>query len=169
MNLCSLYVFYRGENIQYSYKYNPVTQLYSLLILSVALSLLLFSKNAACQQLPVATDYEEPWEKEDIISQQERGEQSSKIRSLPFEYLSGAVISWYQKEVGTNSISRCPYRISCSRFAKRAIDEHGFLLGISLFIDRNLYRENSHMYENYDLVLSKNGTMKLDDEFYLYP
>ena len=51
----------------------------------------------------------------------------------------------------------------------RAIENHGFLLGISLFIDRNIYRENSHMYENYDLVLGEDGSMKLDDEFYLSP
>lgn len=167
MKLCSPYVFYFGEIILYSCKYNPVIPLCSLLILSVPFSVLLLPENATCQQLPIATEYEEPWEKEDIISHSERGEYSSKIRSLPFKYLSGAVISWYQKDVSTKSISRCPYAISCSRFAKRAIEEHGFLLGISLFIDRNLFRENSHMYENYELVLSEDGSMKLNDEFFL--
>lgn len=155
----------QDDNMQYSLNYNPLSQL--CLLLSLAFALLLISEKSVCQELPTQTAYEEPWEKEDISSQEEQNYYSSGIRSLPFEQLSRALISWYQKDVSTKSISRCPYAISCSRFAKRAIEEHGFLLGISLFIDRNLFRENSHMYENYELVLSEDGSMKLNDEFFL--
>ena len=157
------------NKIRYSNQNNLTAQRCCFLVYSFALTLLLFSENSFCQQFPIETDYEEPWEKEDISSQEEQSYSNSEISSLPFKYLSRALISWYQKDVGTKSISRCPYVISCSRFAMRAIENHGFLLGISLFIDRNIYRENSHMYENYDLVLGEDGSMKLDDEFYLSP
>ena len=77
------------------------------------------------------------------------------------------LIRWYQRDISTRSISRCPFSISCSNYAARAVERHGLLVGVCLFIDRNLYRENAGMVARYSLVEGADGALRLDDGFFL--
>ncbi len=97
---------------------------------------------------------------------------SIRIRSTPppqsfFVSLTNSAISLYQRDISTQSISRCPFEISCSRFAIRSIADHG-VFGVALFIDRYFYRENIESFINYKLIKTNNGLLKLDDKLYLF-
>jgi len=83
-----------------------------------------------------------------------------------FTTASHSLISYYQTNISTNSISRCPYKISCSHFAQQAIQQYN-VFGICVFIDRYFYRENGEMYAHYKLLQTENGALKLDDAFFL--
>jgi putative component of membrane protein insertase Oxa1/YidC/SpoIIIJ protein YidD len=85
----------------------------------------------------------------------------------PVDHFFIGLIKYYQSKISTNSISRCPFYLSCSNFTKRAIEKYGFLLGICFFIDRNQYRENAGMYSCYRKVLNKRKNIKLDDSFFI--
>jgi hypothetical protein len=80
--------------------------------------------------------------------------------------LADHMIQSYQTDISPNSISRCPFKISCSEFARIAIARHG-LLGFFLFIDRYCYRENVDSFSHYPLVDTGEGTLKLDDTQFL--
>jgi hypothetical protein len=84
-----------------------------------------------------------------------------------FTDISNSLISFYQKEISTGSVSRCPFTISCSVFCQRAINRYG-IFGIPLFIDRYFYRENIDSFSHYKLIQIKNGVLKLDDELFLF-
>jgi len=77
------------------------------------------------------------------------------------------LILFYKKDISTNSISRCPFAISCSSFCKEAIEEHG-AFGLVLFIDRYFYRENIDAFSHYSLIQTNYGVLKLDDELFLF-
>lgn len=90
--------------------------------------------------------------------------------SLPQHFLvslSNSVISLYQKDISIQSVSRCPFEISCSHFAKRSISEYG-IIGVAMFVDRYFYRENIESFINYKLIKTKSGILKLDDKLYLF-
>lgn len=76
------------------------------------------------------------------------------------------LIKVYQTDISRNSISRCPFKISCSNFAREAISRYG-LVGFLMFIDRYYYRENMQSFSLYPLVDVGEGTLKLDDSFYM--
>ena len=78
------------------------------------------------------------------------------------------LIRFYQANIGPNSVSRCPFLISCSNFALQAIEKYGFLPGILLFIDRIYYRENPHAAFYYPKRRNNQNYLKLDDSFFLY-
>ena len=82
---------------------------------------------------------------------------------------SGArfLIGFYRRHTATNSISRCPFAISCSRYAEEAIGHFGFVHGLLLFIDRHLYREHTYAWDLYPVVESPDGVLRLDDGFFL--
>lgn len=109
----------------------------------------------------------EPWEAEDVLSL-ERLAGGEALQTSPFIALAGTLIGFYQKEIGPRSVSRCPFHISCSEFARRAILKHGLVLGLALYIDRNLYRENSTTHWYYPYREAGAGLLKLDDGFYLH-
>jgi len=111
----------------------------------------------------------EPWETEDLQKQDHSG-----VRSIPNparlpRALSLRLIRWYQRDIATRSIPRCPFSPSCSNFAVQAIERYGLLSGLCLFIDRNLYRENPQIYDLYNLVQISHGILKLDDQYFLRP
>ncbi|MBM4167494.1 MAG: membrane protein insertion efficiency factor YidD [Ignavibacteria bacterium] len=86
-----------------------------------------------------------------------------------FSFISSAsnnIISYYQTNISINSVSRCPFKISCSHYAQGAIQRHGFL-GICKFIDRYFFRENNEAFSHYKLLQTENGVLKLDDTFFL--
>jgi hypothetical protein len=77
------------------------------------------------------------------------------------------LVSFYQKKISPQSISRCPFKISCSTFAQRAIERYG-IFGVAMFIDRYYYRENHEAFAHYKLVVTNQGILKLDDALFLF-
>jgi putative component of membrane protein insertase Oxa1/YidC/SpoIIIJ protein YidD len=108
----------------------------------------------------------EPWEAEDLGLGGYLEPPILNPQTLA-KTVSTELIRWYRQSLSTNSIQRCPFYPSCSFFAEEAIDQHGFLIGLCLFIDRNLYRENPQMYQFYNLVAVGEGVLKLDDRYFL--
>ena len=106
----------------------------------------------------------EPWEPEDAGLAP--GMQTERPRTLT-QAIGLELIHWYQRDIATRSVSRCPFLISCSNYAARAVERHGLLAGICFFIDRNLYRENAGMAARYSLVEGPDGALRLDDGFFL--
>lgn len=107
-----------------------------------------------------------PWEAEDIYLKEDIDSIISTSTLNVMMKPVDIVINLYQMDITGNSIQRCPFKISCSNFAKIAIKKHG-VLGILIFLDRYFFRENISAYINYNFVLTK-GVLKLDDSFYLY-
>lgn len=81
----------------------------------------------------------------------------------PLGDLALSAIHFYQRDMRDKSISRCPYRVSCSRFAVREIQRHGFIIGLAYFLDRFFYRENEEAMQHYPTVVMPDGSLKLDD------
>lgn len=105
------------------------------------------------------------WEPEDITLPDDRTPARQGLGRL----VADRMIQFYQKKIGPNSISRCPFHISCSSYARQAIEKYGLILGVSAFIDRYFYRENTSSFWHYGLRESGEGVLKLDDSFFLYP
>lgn len=79
--------------------------------------------------------------------------------------VSGALLAFinlYRSRIGPRSIRRCPYVVSCSTFARAAIERYG-LLGLPLALDRYLFRDNLGAFEKYRLVRMPDGSLRLDD------
>jgi putative component of membrane protein insertase Oxa1/YidC/SpoIIIJ protein YidD len=72
------------------------------------------------------------------------------------------LIGVYREHIGPASIRRCPFAVSCSAFARDAIERHG-LFGLLLFFDRYLFRENPDAWRHYGVVRVEDGTLRLDD------
>ena len=107
-----------------------------------------------------------PWEAEDVVPKSPPSESIISPARLPAELVIW-LIHRYQSGIATRSIQRCPFSLSCSHFAIEAIRRHGAFVGLCLFIDRNLYRENPQIFYLYDLVETRDGALKLDDRYYL--
>lgn len=108
----------------------------------------------------------EPWEPgEGMINLLQKGNSVRQPHS-PLDYISLVAISFYQSSVSDKSVSRCPFEISCSRFAVKAIEKYS-LLGYPIFIDRYFFRENASAFSLYTKKLTNNGIVKLDDKIYL--
>lgn len=129
-------------------------------LLRFVVGLLLICSSANCQ----STDYTyDSWEKGEAFTA------SPSILNEPGSnpLVSGmqAFIHLYQSKAAPNSISRCPFLISCSHYADDALTKYG-LFGVPVFIDRFFYRESSELFELYPKVFV-NGKPKYDDSFYL--
>lgn len=127
--------------------------------------LLLFNSFSAFTE----DDYtgEEAWEPEDVrpfYSFHTSGDEG--YVSLP-KAIGKNLIRFYQKKISVKSISRCPFDISCSRFALKAIERYGLFIGILFFIDRNFYREHKFAFLYYPLIENEDFILLLDDHFYL--
>lgn len=112
----------------------------------------------------------EPWEPGEVAIKllQEKQEENQFFVTSFLDYFVLNFISFYQNSLANNSVSRCPFEISCSRLATLAIKKYG-ILGYAIFIDRFFYRENLSAYSLYIKKEIKNGIIKLDDKIYLYP
>jgi putative component of membrane protein insertase Oxa1/YidC/SpoIIIJ protein YidD len=104
-----------------------------------------------------------PWENEDI---RQITFSDSAFAKNQHEVWPLYLIQFYQKKIAPQSISRCPFYISCSNYTTLAIKTNGLLIGMCMFIDRNLYRENFAAQNNY-LLRDKNGELKYDDSFFI--
>lgn len=81
--------------------------------------------------------------------------------------LARALIRFYQADISPDSISRCPFLVSCSNFALRAIESRGVVAGMLLFIDRIYFRENPDARLFYPVRRDARLFLKLDDTFFL--
>lgn len=128
------------------------------------LALLLHSFCQSQVQLDVIA---EPWEPgEENIFEISQINQHPPTTNFIFELLDNS-ISFYQKNIAQRSIHRCPFKISCSAFAKTAISQYG-IVGLAMFLDRYYFRENKLAFIYYKRVEEKNGILKLDDSPFLF-
>ena len=106
-----------------------------------------------------------PWEK-DEIKVSSKAENSSPL--YLFNSIGKNSIKMYQNKIAVKSTSRCPYHISCSNYALKALEKYNFYYAFLLFIDRNLYREHFSAYGYYNYIIYEDNRLKLDDTFFLY-
>jgi putative component of membrane protein insertase Oxa1/YidC/SpoIIIJ protein YidD len=76
-------------------------------------------------------------------------------------------VELYRDHSGGRTTNRCIFHVSCSHFLEQAVSERGVLLGIVMFIDRNMYRENLQAYGMYETLYRPDGVLEVDDGFYL--
>jgi hypothetical protein len=127
--------------------------------LRVALALpALFVARAAHADEPPVDDA--PWEAEDLRATEVPEPPSMALGPLNELVLGG--IRFYQVKIGTSSISRCPYVVSCSAFAKQSFTELGFF-GLPAFLDRFFYRENPDTFMKYPRYVMPDGVIRYDD------
>ena len=107
------------------------------------------------------------WEPDDLSPIYASFDSSGSYIKKPSILLANSLIGFYQKRISTQSLSRCPFYISCSHYAQLAIKKYGLLIGMAFFIDRNCYRENIACWYHYELRENANGVLKLDDSFYI--
>ena len=107
------------------------------------------------------------WEIEDLIPIYSSFDSTEKFIVKPSILCANMLIGFYQNNISTRSISRCPFYISCSHYAYMATNKYGLLPGICFFIDRNFYRENIASFYYYELRENNDGILKLDDSFYI--
>jgi len=107
------------------------------------------------------------WEREDLTPIYSSFDSTEKFVVKPTILCANMLIGFYQSNISTRSISRCPFYISCSNYAYIAINKYGLLPGICFFIDRNFYRENIASFYHYELRENDYGILKLDDSFYI--
>ena len=108
------------------------------------------------------------WEPEDLKPTYSTLDTSDEYIKSPGILFANKLIKLYQHKISTNSISRCPFYISCSNYAYLSINKYGLLKGICLFIDRHFYRENLYCFYYYGLREIEAGILKVDDSFYLF-
>jgi len=112
------------------------------------------------------TSMPEPWESGEGIPNLLQKKYDVQQPHSPLDYISTVAISFYQSSISDKSVSRCPFEISCSRFARTAIEKYS-LLGYAIFVDRYFFRENAGAFSLYTKKLTANGIVKLDDKIYL--
>ena len=86
------------------------------------------------------------------------------------ESLARPSIQFYRRHIASQSTDRCPFHVSCSRFAEKAVERFGFVRGVALFIDRHFFREHMYAPQLYRLRETWRDNrikLKLDDSFYL--
>ncbi len=69
----------------------------------------------------------------------------------------------YQSIIGSKTIHRCPFEISCSHFLTISIKNHGTIKGTALFLDRYFYRENAFLPRHYEAVIKDNRVVYRDE------
>ncbi|MFW5741043.1 MAG: membrane protein insertion efficiency factor YidD, partial [Myxococcota bacterium] len=109
----------------------------------LAAALLLFSTRSVAQEAPFEPETE---------SQRARSRVPPPADVSGFDPLGDVAvpaIRAYQLGMRGKSVARCPYRVSCSRYALRQIERHGFVVGFAYFLDRFLFRENEEALRHY--------------------
>jgi hypothetical protein len=122
----------------------------------VALALWFITGTTHAEDIPS----DEPYEPEDIEPYSPPRAPSAALG--PISDLALAAIRFYQVKIGPNSISRCPYLVSCSAFAYDQVYRLGFF-GIPAIIDRMYYRENTDTFTKYPKYVLPSGLIKHDD------
>ncbi len=88
-----------------------------------------------------------------LFSQHQKHNKSTE--TAPLNIIVDQVVLLYQKNIIINSISRCPFKVSCSNYLLESVRRDGFIKGIVTFVDRYYYRENPFIYKKYKLVIQE--------------
>lgn len=107
---------------------------------------------------------DEPWEPEPASARDAAPPAPPASSYRPIADAALWAIRRYQRDIGPNSIARCRFARSCSRFAAESIDEEGAFVGLLLFWDRFFYRENDDAFRQYRWVRARGGALRLDDD-----
>lgn len=108
-----------------------------------------------------------PWEPPAAVTIQMDATIDEKPTSNPLTLAMLAGIEYYKQHISPNSTRRCPYKLSCSNFAIKAIHTWG-PLGIIPFIDRFFYRENEQIPARYtEYRIPNTYILRYDDELFL--
>jgi putative component of membrane protein insertase Oxa1/YidC/SpoIIIJ protein YidD len=84
------------------------------------------------------------------------------VRYNPVSLAFGGLLYFYQKVISVQISANCPYEISCSAFAKRAILDFGFFKGIAVGADR-LTRCTQFGAYDLNLAIELNDNQRLID------
>ena len=115
-----------------------------------------------------ASEIEVPWEPEDLPAANPARPQPPPPTLL--KSLAPPAIRFYRRHIATQSTERCPFHISCSHFAEKAVERFGLVRGAALFIDRHYFREHVgalHLYPLRETWRNHRIKLKLDDSFFL--
>ncbi|MDE2797925.1 MAG: membrane protein insertion efficiency factor YidD [Gemmatimonadota bacterium] len=117
-----------------------------------------------------ASGIEVPWEPEELlvgtpIHLNKRLQSPTLLKSF-----AQSGIQFYRRRIEPQSTNRCPFHISCSHFAEKAIERFGFIRGIAIFMDRHFFREHAGALQAYPMRETWRNNrikLKLDDSFFL--
>lgn len=82
-------------------------------------------------------------------------------------YDSNLLMKFYQTQISSKTLHRCPFKTTCSKYLYLSVKKQGFLLGTISFVDRFFYRENINSYHHYEKIETNKGVIKLNDDFFL--
>lgn len=120
-----------------------------------------------CMCHGVFSDVNIPWERSEILNPgNDLYFEHSSSRSF-LEFLLNKALDIYQRKQSENTIHRCAFHTSCSKFLPKAVERYGFPLGVVAFLDRYLIRENKSAYFHYNLKIRPDGVFRLDDDLFL--
>lgn len=142
----------------------PSEQMFGIVIL-----LLVFLPRT-CLSSEHSSTLDAPWEPEDLPVAESVSWTKPPQKPALLKPLAQSAIQFYRRHIAIESTDRCPFHISCSRFAEKAVQRFGFVRGIALFIDRHFFREHIGAQQYYALretLVNNRITLKLDDSFYL--
>lgn len=125
----------------------------------MAAAALLWGSPAVSQE-PPELGPDEPFEPAPEVSPEATAEAPG---FRPLADLALRLVRYYQTDIGVHSIARCPYAVSCSRYAAGQIERHGAVIGLAYFLDRFFYRENTAAIGLYGAVRGADGGLRLDD------
>lgn len=132
--------------------------------------LLLVLLPRTCLSSEHSSTLDAPWEPEDLPVAESASWTEPSQKPTLLKPLAQSAIQFYQRRIAIESTDRCPFHISCSRFAEKAVQRFGFVHGIALFIDRHFFREHMgarQYYALHETLVNNRIKLKLDDSFYL--
>ena len=77
-------------------------------------------------------------------------------------FLEGAN-SQYQMRIGSKTIHRCPFEVTCSHFLTQSVEKYGIIKGTALFLDRYFYRENKFVPTRYKSIIRDDKVVYRDE------
>lgn len=138
-------------------------------VFSIVILLLVFLPRT-CLSSEHSSTLDVPWEPEDLLVAEAASWTGPPQKPALLKPLAQSAIQFYRRRIAIESTDRCPFHISCSRFAEKAVQRFGVVRGIALFIDRHFFREHVGAQQYYSLretLVNNRIALKLDDSFYL--
>jgi putative component of membrane protein insertase Oxa1/YidC/SpoIIIJ protein YidD len=91
-------------------------------------------------------------------------ENATTIQKLnPLWYLSGGLLFFYQNVLSEQIQAECNFKLSCSGYTKKCIEQHGLLVGIIMGADQ-LNSCQPNVYRDYETE-SLNENLKIINDF----
>jgi putative component of membrane protein insertase Oxa1/YidC/SpoIIIJ protein YidD len=89
------------------------------------------------------------------------------VKYNPVSLAFGGMLLFYQRVVSAQLSTNCPYDVSCSNFAKRSIQQLGFLKGVFLSADRLTRCTQFTLIDLTDSYYNEQGRIKDPLNWYL--